>query len=137
MGFLVPTDVVPLSFSHPSLEGFEVWMGRPPIEAIGDMMLMGGIDSGSMTEDDVKRLVRVFNAFALCLKRWNAEVQVLDEHGVPTGEKIPVPATAEGIRSLDGNFMLLVILGWIETVTGLSWKIKDTKDIPMITNDGN
>lgn len=133
MGFTAPMAVVPLTFRNSSLEGLEVWMSTPSLDAIGDMMLLGKIDVKKMTAEDVDCLRRVFAAFILSLKRWNVDVDVLDANGIPTGEKKEVPATEEGVRSLDGNFLLLVILGWVETVTGLSWNTERMANIPMQT----
>jgi hypothetical protein len=133
VGFLAPTEVFPLTFSNPTLEGLEVWMSRPSIDTIGDMMMLGNLKKNAMTQEDVMTLKRVFDAFIQCLQRWNVEAHVLDKNGVATKEVKSVPATQDGVRSLDGNFLLLIILGWVETVTGLSWSTKQIGSIPMET----
>lgn len=135
MGFTAPTAIFPLTFQNPALQGLEVWMARPPITVIGDMMMFGKLTPDNMTDEDVARLVRVFDAFSKSLQRWNVEIDVLNENGIPTGEKEAVPATKEGVESLDGNFLLLIILGWIETVTGLSFDTNKIQAIPMQLND--
>lgn len=135
MGFLAPTAQFPLTFSRPDLEGLEVWMSRPSMDAIADMMLLGKLDPKSMTQEDAATLKRVFEAFCTNLKRWNVQVQVLDENGIPTEEVKDVPATKEGVGSLDGNFLLLIILAWVETVTGIAWKTEKIAAIPMETNE--
>jgi len=133
MGFVAPTAIFPLTFSNPSLEGLEVWMLRPSVDAIGDMMLLGNINRNAMTHEDVRCLKSVFDAFINGLKKWNVQEQVLDANGLPTGQLSDVPANAAGVKSLDGNFLLLVILGWVETVTGLNWTTDKVAKIPMET----
>lgn len=132
-GFIAPTSIFPLVFSHPSLEGLEVWMSRPSVDAIGDMMMMGNFTAQTMTKEDVATLLRVFEAFIGSLKKWNVQSHVLDGNGIPTDKVLDVPPTPEGVRSLDGNFLLLIILGWVETVTGVSWKTEKIGAIPMET----
>lgn len=131
MGFVVPTDVFPLTFSNPALEGLEVWMTRPSVDTIGDMMMLGNLKKNTMTQEDVMTLKRVFDAFISSLQRWNVQVQILDANGIATDSVRNVPATEEGVRSLDGNFLLQVILGWVETVTGISWSTARISSIPM------
>ena len=135
MGFLAPSDVFPITFTHPSLEGLEVWMSRPSVDAISDMMMLGNLNRQSMTLEDAKTLKRVFDAFTQSLKRWNVQTQVLDEKGTATGEVMDVPPTVEGVRSIDGNFLLRIILGWVETVTGIGFKTEKICNIPMETQE--
>lgn len=131
MGYIAPTELFPLTFSNPALDGLEVWMSRPSIDAIGDMMMLGNLKKNVMTQEDVMTLKRVFDAFIVCLQRWNVQVRVLNESGVATEEVKDVAPTADGVRSLDGNFLLLIILGWVETVTGISWSTSKIGSIPM------
>lgn len=133
MGFIAPTSKFPLVFSHPSLDGLEVWMSRPSVDTIGDLMMLGNIKGNTMTQEDVATLKRVFDAFVINLKEWNVQAHVLNDEGIATDEIVDVPPTAEGVRSLDGNFLLLIILGWVETVTGIAWKTSKVGTIPMET----
>lgn len=133
MGFVVPTEIFPLTFSNPALDGLEVWMTRPSVDTIGDMMMLGNLKKNSMTQEDVATLKRVFDAFITSLQRWNVQAQILDANGIVTDSLRDVPATEEGVRSLDGNFLLQVILGWVETVTGISWSTTRISSIPMET----
>lgn len=60
----------------------------------------------SYTREDMEE---VFGEFAKVLVSWNLE----DEDGEP------VPTTYEGLMSYDFQFVLAVVLGWMQAVAGV------------------
>lgn len=64
----------------------------------------GALTTGSDATEDM------FQTFAGCLQRWNLE----DEDGTP------IPATMEGIATQDFEFILELIVTWMEAVSSVT-----------------
>lgn len=74
---------------------------------------------------DADDLTMLFTEFARVLTSWNLDYNtdgpVIDQE---TGQRAwyvgePVPTTLEGVLSQDFDFMLQIVLGWMEAVAGV------------------
>lgn len=93
-------------------------MRRPSLEAIGDLSGLSTIDIERLSVADVERIGRVYMHFAACLVSWNLEEEVLDEHGEPTGEVRPIPATPAGIGMVEDYTVLGIVHVWLQVLNG-------------------
>jgi hypothetical protein len=98
VGYRVKRKVYKLVFADEEMAGLEV-VARSM--TTGQLIELNGKDSGHGAQSD---------AFASALVSWNLE----DEDGAP------VPATLEGIRSLEVDFTLKIMNAWLDAVNGVS-----------------
>lgn len=104
MGFVPPTTGVKLEFEGTQYEGLEVTMDSVSTGTVLDIMeLFESAKSG-----DVKAFRVLLDGFSAALESWNIEDR-------KTGE--PVPATLDGLRTLDFTLAMAIIGGWVGTVT--------------------
>jgi hypothetical protein len=105
MGHRREDNIYRLRFADPDMDGLIVRARPASVGVAMDMMgLADLVDKGpsAISADQVKTVVNVFREFASALIEWNRE----DTEGNP------VPATLEGIRSEDMQFMLKVVTAW-------------------------
>lgn len=104
MGFEAPGTGTRLDFAGTKYEGLEVTVDSVPLGLLTDIMQ----DYSALTAEDVDLkaampvVMRLLGSFGEVLESWNVEKR---------GE--PVPATAEGLRSLDLMFVMAVIGAWV------------------------
>lgn len=94
------------------LHGLEVVTKSVPIGVILTVMRAAGAGQGGRkpTIEDVESVSTLFDTLGDALIEWNFE----DEAGEP------VPATPEGLRSLDLDFVTMLSMEWVEAVIGAS-----------------
>lgn len=82
----------------------------PGLEVIATAASLGEIDEIENAQGDPKRKMYVFETFISHLISWNVEAVEGQE----------VPPTMEGLRSLDMDFAMAIIAGWVTTVARAS-----------------
>lgn len=111
MGFVPQKRTYRLSFEAEDMAGLEVRAHSLSVGAMLDMARLS--DSARENPDDAERM---FAEFARALVSWNLEDETPGADGVGME---PIPATYEGLRSLDLDFALQVIQAWIQAVSGV------------------
>jgi hypothetical protein len=92
--------------------GLEVYAYSAPIGVVLGLMDMVPEDKASLKDGAV--IEDLLATFAESLKEWNLE----DEDGAP------VPATVIGLKTQDLDFVLELILAWVEAVVSVSAPLK-------------
>lgn len=112
MGYRRVPKVFRLTFEdEPELE---VYVHSAPLGQILGLLEMVKGDSKTFDIKDVGKLHSLFETFASCLKEWNLE----DE----AGESIPT--TVDGLKTQDLDFVLELVMAWMEAVVSVSAPLK-------------
>lgn len=93
------------------LAGLEVRLHSLSVGALLDLSQLA--DGARSQQQDAERL---FTEFANSLISWNLEDEVPDDTGVGVR---PVPATLDGVRSCDLDFVLRLVDAWMTAVAGV------------------
>lgn len=110
MGFTGGRRTFRLEFEG-DYDGLTVRARSVPIGAFSELAGLAELKSRQFTPEDMQKIQRVFEIFAEALVEWNVE----DEF---TGEAVPADLT--GILAQDMDFMLHIILTWMEKTVGVS-----------------
>lgn len=109
-GFKRQTTIYELKFEDPSLDGLEVRARSLPIGKLMKLMkvavAIGAEVNGAASISGVDDL---FKGFSEALVDWNLQ----EEDGTP------VPTTLEAINDQDFEFVMPVIMAWIQAVAGV------------------
>jgi hypothetical protein len=103
MGFTRARKKYRLKFEDPELEGFEVVMGSL---SIGEFTDLTGMVDGQQSAEGVTALLE---KFAGSIDSWNLE----DEKGTP------VPATFDGVKTQDLDFIMAIVVAWMDAIAGV------------------
>lgn len=109
MGYRPKRKVYRLAFEDADMGGLVI---RAHSTSLGGLLAALGvlvIDTDDLRPEDLARLHELFETFAAALVEWNVE----DDRGQP------VPATFEGVKSQDADFVLVVIRAWVDAVSGV------------------
>lgn len=98
-----------LTFDGTELDGLEVLAHSVPVGTIFDIVELAA-KADEMDAEGVRYMGELFGVFADALVEWNME----EEDGTP------IPATLEGIRSLDIGEALALIKAWMQAAAGVS-----------------
>ena len=101
-GFEVPQTTLRLAFTDPSYGGLEVVCRAVPLGELQEAAELANVDPKNVTDEDQARLERLIGSFADALVSWNLTRR---------GKK--VPATREGVDSLDIIFTMQLIAAWL------------------------
>jgi hypothetical protein len=123
-GYTVQRSVYKLTFEDPSLEGLEVRVRAMTIremmdvtdEFAGDLSFMGRLTPGMKDNPD-----KLMEWFARYLVSWNLEEEPESEEDEPT----PIPATLDGVKSLELPFFLRILLAWLPATAGVQPDLKE------------
>lgn len=119
MGFVRERKVFKLVFDDPDMAGLEVRARSLPLDGlmeIAKMADLAGVEIKTVpTAEQMGILDGLFQRFASVLIDWN-----LEEDPGDGGPPVPVPATLEGLHSQDMDFVLTVVMAWIEAVAGVA-----------------
>jgi hypothetical protein len=120
VGYVAERKTFRLVFEdHP---GLEVRARSVPLGAFLDVLGLAALQvdvtdpaavRAAITPHDIAGVTRLFDAFGGALIEWNLE----EEDGA--GGVRPVPATPDGIRSQDVDFMLEVANAWLDGIAGV------------------
>lgn len=103
MGFERKRKVFKLKFADPEFDGLEVLAASPSMDTFVAIARHAGKNV------DTEALDELLGHFCVSLISWN-----LEEDGVP------VPATVEGLRTQEPDFVLEVVDAWMDAVNGTS-----------------
>lgn len=122
-GFVAPRKVFRLTFEGTDLKGLVVRarglsIGRT-LEMVG-LASMVEVGTEELDPEQMKAISELFDGFAEALIEWNLRAPVLDSHGEPTGDSIPVPPTSAGMMGEDLDTVMPVVMKWIEAVVGVA-----------------
>ncbi len=102
MGYERKRKIFKLVFADEEMDGLEVKAGSPSLETFLKLQKMAGVTVG------MEEFAELVGHFTDSLISWN-----LTEDGVP------VPVTAEGVRSQDPEFILAAMDSWMDAVNGV------------------
>lgn len=120
MGYEAPGTGQKLDFTGTAYEGLEVTVDSAPLSVLLDVMEhYGALTSESL---DVPTAATVFRqlleGFGLVLESWNV-----------TKRGSEVPATLDGLKSLDSTFVLAIIGAWLTGTSAAGEELgKDSPD---------
>lgn len=124
MGYKKKATVYKLKFEDPELDGLEVMAKSLPTgELLGLIRMAVSLkdeETTNLSEEDLATIEKLFQGFAKALVSWNLE----DEDGKP------VPSTLRGVQSQEFDFVLPIIMAWIQAVAGVD------KDLGKDSNSG-
>jgi hypothetical protein len=133
MGYEAPRKVYKLVFEdHGDLI---VRTHSLPLGRLLSMSELIGADPRNLSSDNLQKMTGLFSTFADALLDWNLEAD---------GQ--PVPATLDGLNTLDTDFVLEVITAWMNAVAGVARPLARPSDdgapsvaesIPMATLSPN
>ena len=104
MGFLAPRRTYSLEFEGDEFDGLIVKVRPPTVgEALDNMDLAWMTDDTLTEKDRLDRLHSLYALFSTRLVSWNVE----DETGTP------VPATLDGLLTLDNDFGIRIVRSWL------------------------
>jgi hypothetical protein len=113
MGFKKVSTVLRLKFEDAAMTGLEVLAKSVPTGDFLDLMEAAGkmdLTSQDFDPEDLKAVRVLIEGFAKALVSWNLE----DEDGQP------VPATLQGVRDQELDFLLPIVTAWMDAVAGVS-----------------
>jgi len=129
MGFRAPSTIFKLNFKG-ELEGLEVATKSVPTGDLMDLMRMAvslGSRGSDIKPEDMDAVNSLFAGFAKALLSWNLE----DEEGEP------IPATLEGIVGQEFNFVIAIIMTWVEAVAGVNIDLEKDSPSGKTSMEGN
>lgn len=109
MGYVRQRKTYRLQFEDEELKGLVVKVRSTSVGNLLDVLGLLTVAEEDFGAEDVKRLEKLFVAFSDALVEWNVE----EEGGAA------VPATYEGVRSQDNDFILDIARVWTEAMTGV------------------
>ena len=108
MGYVRKRRVYRLRFEDEELDGLVVKVRSASVGRLLEFMrFLAGLSDDDLIADDVEKFAGLFESFAEVLEEWNLE----DEDGRP------VPATLEGVRTQDADFVMDIMRVWFQAVT--------------------
>jgi len=106
-GYVRKRRVYRLRFEDEELDGLVVKVRSTSVGRLLEFMGFLTMDTDDLTPADVERITGLFEAFAEVLTEWNVETE--------QGE--PVPATLDGVRTQDADFVMAIMRVWFQAVT--------------------
>ena len=102
MGFQNKRKIFKLTFSDPESEGLEVRAKSPTMDDYLTLQGMAGVEVG------MQKFSELIGLFAKSLLSWNVE-----------DDGVPIPATLEGAKTLEPDFLLEIMDAWMDAVNGV------------------
>lgn len=110
MGFRTAKKTITLRFEEPELEGLEIRAASATVGEVIDYTHMAEAIEKANNDEKVDSFSNLLDLFATKLIGWNLE----EENGDP------IPATREGLRSLDLELARDIAKAWLQGVIGVS-----------------
>jgi len=95
-----------LRFEDDQYDGLVVKVRSTSVGRLLEVMELLALDIEALTAEDVQRFAGVFDALAEVLVEWNVE----DDVGQP------VPATLDGIKHQDIDFVMDILMVWFQAL---------------------
>jgi hypothetical protein len=119
MGFKFARKTYRLVFEDDDLGGLIVECRPASVAAYRDISQLAAGLPDVPTTDDLAKIDAMLEAFAERLISWNIESDVLDDAGEPTGEVAPLPATLDGLRTLEWPHASRIIIAWMNAIANV------------------
>lgn len=110
MGFKIKRKTYLLEFEDPEFEGLMVEVRSAPLGQFIDMTKMAQLAEEKDETAAANATVKLFESFSNALVTWNLE----DE------DDNPVPATFEGLQTLDVDAAMYLIQSWMTAIGGVN-----------------
>jgi hypothetical protein len=107
MGYTPKRRVFRLRFEDEEYDGLVVKVRSTSVGRLLEFMGFLAMDTDELTPADVEKITGLFEAFAEVLVEWNVQ----DDDGQP------VPATLDGVRTQDADFVMAIMRVWFQAVT--------------------
>lgn len=126
-GYKRKSTIYKLVFDDSDMAGLEVMAKSVPTGRLLKLMKLAdvagqGVQKKQLTAEDVAAIESLFEGFAKALISWN----LVDD------DDAPVPANLEGVHDQDFEFVLTIIMQWIEAIAGTSTNLgKASSDGPL------
>lgn len=118
MGY-VRNNIYRLKFQDEQYEGLVIHTRSAPVKELMELAKLAEIPAAELTsEAGFGAMSRLIAGFSKALVSWNLET--LADLADDDSERIPVPANVEGVESQDFEFILAVIVTWIEAIAGVA-----------------
>ena len=104
MGYKRARKTYRLKFEDPELNGFEIAMGSLTIGQFMDLQA-----ASAAAADDAEGVTALLEKFTAKIISWNLE----DDDG------LPVPATFDGVKTQDMDFIMTIISAWMDAMAGV------------------
>lgn len=109
-GFRPPQRVFVLNFEDDDYAGLVVRARSVKLGSFLEVASLAQINPSTVKPEDVQKFTALFREFAKALVEWN----LTEEDGTA------VPATFEGVTSLDVDFVMPIIQAWMAGIAGVS-----------------
>lgn len=110
MGYKREGNIFKLRFADEEYNGLVVRAKSVSLGEFIQLAELAELKGKVVTIDDMPKVNKLFEMFSKALVSWNLE----DDDGTP------VPATLEGLYSQDVEFVMAIIMSWMEAVAGVS-----------------
>jgi hypothetical protein len=110
-GFRRQARTIVLHFTG-ELEGLEVRAHSVSVGTITRMLELAQKVQGKLAPEDIGIIGELFGTFAAAVVSWNLEHEEQPEQWVPT------PISVAGLEKHDGDFVLDMIMAWIDGAIG-------------------
>lgn len=114
MGFRKGRKTYRLTFEDPELAGLEVVANGVSMGRLLEMAGLAELAGGNFKPQDIAKIDDLLELFSSCIVSWNLE----DEEGAP------VPSTLGGLKSQDTDFVLDMLMAWLDAVVNVSAPLK-------------
>jgi hypothetical protein len=117
MAYVPQRTTYKLVFEDPEYDGLEVSAYAGSIGQYMEIAKLADLDlTPPFSEDVLEPIYALFEAFASVLVKWNIEQ--------PKGKK--VPATVQGLKSLEITLAMAIIHAWMNAVVGTAVPLEPT-----------
>lgn len=122
MGY-VRNVIYKLTFEDEQYAGLEIRARSAPIKSLMELATLVDLEPEQLTANGMQAMRDLCAGFSKALVSWNVEESV-DADGNPVDpdnpEAVtrPVPATEEGLLAQDFDFVIAIVLTWMDTVAG-------------------
>lgn len=113
MGY-VRNKIYRLVFEDPDMDGLEVRAKSVPLGQMLEFTKLQGQDLENLPRDrQAETMTAMLETFAGVLVDWNLE------EDTPAG-RVPVPATLDGLKTLDFDFVMQIIVAWMDAIMAVA-----------------
>src|SRR5690606_18443831 len=114
MSYVRKPKTFKLTFEDPEMKGLVVRAKSVPLGRLLKLMKVADLDTDNLKAEDLELIDEILVMFSKSLVSWNLENE--DDEG----NRVPVPATYEGVQEQDLDFVITIIGAWVEAMAGVS-----------------
>ncbi len=138
-GYRRENKIIHLAWEEGELKGLEVKVKSVSVGTMRRMLsLASHAQKQEMTAEDLKALDELFSSFIERVIWWNLEHEEVQTVDVASGHIsettwMPTPITVAGLDQHDSDFVMMLIMQWLNGVTG---KVDDASPLDESLSDG-